>query len=102
MNSTLREHEVKGKNMLLACSALKQIYRDRLAKGISNIHWVYLKGESELIQGRMQARQGHYMKPNMLESQIATLEEPTDAITVDVDFSPEAIADVIVSKVIHD
>ena len=72
-----------GKSGVLACSALKQAYRDELALG-PEVKVVYLKGSPELLRERMGVRHGHYMKAGMLESQFAVLEEPKDAITVDV------------------
>lgn len=78
---------------VLACSALKQIYRDRLRNGDSHedLEFIFLKGSRELIGGRMAARKGHYMPVSLLDSQFAILEEPTDAITVSVEPTPEEI-----------
>ena len=78
---------------VLACSALKQIYRDRLRNGDSHedLEFLYLKGSRDLIGGRMAARKGHYMPVSLLDSQFAILEEPTDAITVSVEPTPEEI-----------
>ena len=73
---------VAGKSAVLACSALKQAYRDRLMVGAS-VRVVYLKASRELLRERLLLRRGHYMKEGMLESQIATLEEPADAIVLD-------------------
>ena len=70
-----------GKSAVLACSALKQAYRDRLTVGAVRV--VYLKADRELLRERLLLRRGHYMKEGMLESQIATLEEPADAIVLD-------------------
>jgi carbohydrate kinase (thermoresistant glucokinase family) len=85
-----------GTDVVLACSALKQSYRDVLAKDRPELRFVFLKGDEQLIRARLDRRQGHYMPPSLLASQIATLEEPTDAITVDVAGTPEAIAAEIV------
>jgi gluconokinase len=98
MNAALREREASGESVLLACSALKQAYRDRLSKGIAEIRWIYLKGGFELIRERLEARKGHYMKAGLLESQFAALEEPEDALTVDIDDSPDSIADSILRR----
>jgi gluconokinase len=98
MNAMLREHEARGQSVLLACSALKQAYRDRLAKGITEIRWIYLKGGFELIRKRLEARKGHYMKAGLLESQFAALEEPTDALGVYIDDTPDSIADSILPR----
>ncbi len=84
LNAVLHEADAKGESAILACSALKQHYRDRLARGIETIRWVYLSGTFELIKERIDARKGHYMTAKLLESQFAALEPPADAIEVDV------------------
>ena len=62
---------------VLACSALKEMYRTALNSGVNNdITWVYLYGRSELIKERMAGRKGHYFKPELLDSQLADLEPP--------------------------
>jgi gluconokinase len=81
----------EGQSGVLACSALKQAYRDELALG-PEVKVVYLKGRPELLRERMGARHGHYMKAGMLESQFAALEEPKGAITVDVSGTVEEVA----------
>jgi gluconokinase len=95
LNGLLKDKESRGESPLLACSALKRKYRDRLAAGCSDLRWVYLKGSFELIESRLKARKGHYMKAGLLESQFAALEEPSDAITADISAAPEAIADAL-------
>ena len=79
-----------GEDVVLACSALKRSYRERLQSG-PEVKLVYLKGSPDLIYSRIAARQGHFMKPEMLASQFADLEEPADAITVDISGPPEEI-----------
>ena len=69
---------------VLACSALKERYRQRLARGIEELRWVYLKGDSALIGSRLAQRRHRYMPASLLESQFAALEPPGEAITVDV------------------
>ncbi len=73
-----------GTNVVLACSALKQVYRDELLVN-PQMKLVYLRGNAELISQRLSQRHGHYMDPKLLASQFATLEEPHDANIVDVD-----------------
>jgi carbohydrate kinase (thermoresistant glucokinase family) len=92
LNELLREHQARGQSVILGCSALKQVYRDRLASGLDRLHWVHLQGSFELIQSRLQARKGHYMPATLLQSQFATLEAPTDALTLDIDATPEVLA----------
>ena len=98
MNAMLKDREGRGESVLLACSALKQAYRDRLTKGTAELRWIYLKGQFDLIQARLEARKGHYMKAGLLESQFAALEEPGDALNVDIDDTPHAIADSILRR----
>jgi gluconokinase len=98
MNAMIRQKEARGESVLLACSALKQIYRDRLAKGTAEVCWVYLKGSFELIRQRLEARKGHYMKAGLLESQFAALEEPRDALSFGIEDSPDSIADAILRR----
>ena len=82
--------DAQGRNVVLACSALKRSYRERLQIN-SNVKLVYLKGSFELLRARLHARKGHYAGEQLLASQFGDLEEPTDAITVDVARSPEEI-----------
>jgi gluconokinase len=76
--------------LIVACSALKQQYRDFLSRG-TQIIWVYLKGTTEIIEPRIEHRRQHYMKAGMLPSQFADLEEPRDALVVDISLPPEVI-----------
>lgn len=88
----LRERLERGQPAVLACSALKERYRHVLmAAGADQVKFVYLKGDAELIAARMHARSGHYMKAGMLASQFADLEEPSDALTVDINLPPEEV-----------
>jgi gluconokinase len=80
LNSILKSEA----NAILACSALKERYRKRLANGIERIEWVYLKGDFELIRSRLLDRRHRYMPASLLESQFAALEPPPQAITIDV------------------
>jgi gluconokinase len=76
--------------LILACSALKAVYRQILADDSDRVRFVYLKGSFELIQQRLKERHGHFMNPDLLESQFDDLEEPEGAIVVDISESPEA------------
>jgi gluconokinase len=84
-----------GSDAVLACSALRSRYRTFLATGMSDIHFVYLKGDAEVIRERMSSRREHYMKVSMLDSQLASLEEPDDAIVADIRYSPQDIVSYI-------
>lgn len=72
-----------GKSGVIACSALKQVYREQLLANDRIVKFIYLKGSYEAIHKRMATRQGHYFKTELLASQFAVLEEPTNAIVVD-------------------
>jgi gluconokinase len=74
----------ENKNVVLACSALKASYRQYLLIGDRRVKLVYLKGSFEFIQKRLQERQNHFMSEKLLQSQFDTLEEPKDAISVDI------------------
>ena len=80
---------------VIACSALKQAYRDLLIVDAAKVKLVYLKGSEALIRQRLAHRAGHFFDPRLLQSQFDTLEEPADAIVVDISESPEKIADTI-------
>ena len=90
VHARLRESAARGEDLVAACSALKEKYRRTLSEGVP-VTWVYLKGSPALIRKRLEARSDHYMKAGMLESQFAALEEPEDAIVVDVSQPPPAI-----------
>jgi gluconokinase len=81
-----------GENAVLACSALKESYRRFLTIDPDEVKLVYLKGVYALLEERMKSRRGHFMQPQLLNSQFASLEEPEgNATVVEVDQSPAAI-----------
>jgi gluconokinase len=79
-----------GKSGVLACSALKQAYRDELVVSEA-VRVVYLKGRRELFAERLRSRQGHYMKVSMLESQFESLEEPKQAVVINAEAAVEEV-----------
>ena len=85
------------KSGVLACSALKAKYRDTLGAGMPHgaVHFVLLDGSRELIAQRLAARQHEYMNPNLLESQMKTLEPPADALTIVNDREPSVVVEEI-------
>jgi gluconokinase len=85
----------EGRDGVVACSALKQSYRDELIVDPNSVKVVYLKGSKQVIDERLRDRTGHFMNPELLQSQIDTLEEPRDAIVVDASAAPEAIVNAI-------
>ena len=84
----------RGGRAVLACSALKEEYRERLLVD-ERVRVVYLKGDYSLIEERLKNRRGHFMKPGMLDSQFDALEEPRHALQVEVDAPPEEIVETI-------
>ena len=84
----------QGENAVLACSALKQSYREYLLID-ERVKLIYLKGEYELIEKRLSERQGHFMNPKLLKSQFTALEEPEPDVQVDISLSPGEITQAI-------
>ena len=90
--------ELQNGDAFLACSALKQSYRDILNIPGKNVVFVHLKGEKKLLQKRLLDRKGHYAGPNLLDSQLETLEEPQDALTLDISSTPEVLVGEIIKE----
>jgi gluconokinase len=91
LNQLIARNLEQHQSLVLACSALKEKYRQHLASGHEpHTQFVYLKGSFETIYARMQTRE-HFMKPSMLKSQFETLEEPANAIVVDIKKSQDEI-----------
>jgi gluconokinase len=93
MNARLREQSLRPEPLFLACSALRAVYRERLASGLAEVRWIYLSGSFELIYQRMQQRSSHFMPPQLLQSQFAILEEPTDALVLSIEQPPEVLVE---------
>lgn len=85
----------EGRSAVVACSALKQSYRDELIVERNSVKVVYLKASNRIAAARLRYRIGHFMNPELLKSQFETLEEPRDAIVVDASAAPEAIVNEI-------
>lgn len=96
LGQAIERWNATGMNVVLACSALKQSYREELRTG--NVCFVYLKGSYDLIRQRLLSRHGHFATESILKSQFEDLEEPENAITVNVDKSSHAIVDEIIDK----
>lgn len=80
-----------GASGVVACSALKQSYRDAIIADPDLVKLVYLKGSREQIAERIRDRTGHFMSPALEQSQFDTLEEPQDAVVESIAAAPEAI-----------
>ena len=87
----IRDLEREGRSGILACSALKQTYRETLQHNLPDVQFVYLKGDYNLILKRLKARKGHYMRPELLKSQFDAMEEPGHALIVDIEQKPATI-----------
>jgi gluconokinase len=90
-----------GSPVVVACSALKRRYRDRLREAAPDLALVYLHGTAELLAARVEGREGHFMPTALLQSQLDTLEEPApdeDAIPVDVALRPDEIVELVVGR----
>lgn len=96
----IREARARGEKCVVACSALKQAYRERIAAGRGDVRFVHLAGRYDTIAARLGERTGHYMPLSLLRSQFETLEPPLedDAVTLPVDETPERIVDEIVRR----
>ena len=89
----------KDRQGILACSALKSKYRQILQNNCSEVKFIYLRGDYDCIQRRVRQRTGHFMSSALLRSQFDTLEEPKDALEVDVSHTPEAIVAEILEQI---
>jgi gluconokinase len=93
LNQLMRDAAARGETVVLACSALKAAYRNKLARDIDDFRVIHLHGSEALIASRLASRRGHYMNPALLASQLATLEPPDEAIRLDIALAPDALAD---------
>lgn len=83
--------EADGRSAVIACSALKEAYRRLLLDGTRETRLVYLRGDPELIESRLRQRRDHFFDADLLQSQFDALEEPRDAIVVDVDAGLDSV-----------
>jgi len=89
----------RGEGAVLACSALKKKYRQILSgDGKEKVIFIYLEGDSNTILERMKKRKEHFFAPELLESQFSVLEEPSDAVRVPINKTPEEIGGEIIEK----
>jgi gluconokinase len=97
----IREAKDAGTGLVLTCSALKRSYRDVLRAEAAELRFVFLRGPRALIADRLAGRRGHYMPPSLLDSQLATLEEPTPdeaAWVCDISESPQDLVAALVAR----
>ena len=98
IHAELRTQTEANRNVVLGCSALKEDYRRRLTEGL-DVKLVYLKGSHDLIADRLRRRTDHFAGESILEDQFAVLEEPGDAVTVDIDEPPNEIVAEILRRI---
>ncbi|HLU76526.1 MAG TPA: gluconokinase [Burkholderiales bacterium] len=95
LNKELRKHHLRGERVVLACSALRRSHREQLLEGLPAAQVVYLRGSRALLASRLAQRKGHFMPPALLDTQFEALEEPRNAVTVDVSGTPEGVVEAI-------
>jgi gluconokinase len=102
LNELLRKWNAEGRNGVLACSALKSKYHEVLEEGIPTTHiqFIFLDGPKDLIARRLATRKHEYMNPMLLDSQLATLERPTDAFRIVNDSPPDEIVNQLLQSVL--
>lgn len=100
LNTTLQQYSRQPTGCVLACSALKKQYRTLLSEGLEHYRFVFLNGDFHTIQDRLSARVGHYMNPELLQSQFDALEEPSmdeQAVRVHVGDTPEKLLEKVLA-----
>lgn len=90
LRELIQNHLTEGSSLVLACSALKERYREKLAAN-DKVRFVFLRGTYDQVEPRLKRRKGHYMPVQLLQSQFEALEEPRDAVTVEVTHTPAEI-----------
>jgi gluconokinase len=93
----LSSGHASGRGVVLACSALKQAYRDVLSDAMPSLLFIHLSGSYDLIASRVATRSGHFMPPALLRSQFEVLEPPAD-LTFDVSHPPDAVVEAIITE----
>jgi 6-phosphogluconolactonase len=114
IHSIIADADKRGVSLVVACSALKQSYREILSSGVfirgphdadyaswGGINWVYLKASKEILRRRLQERTTHFMKAGMLDSQLDAFEEPSNAIVIDAAAPPDAILERILGLLVE-
>jgi gluconokinase len=95
----IRQLEEEGRSGVVACSALKDAYRQILSGAGSDVRFVYLKGDYRSIRQRLESRVGHFMKPEMLDSQFEILEEPQNSLVIEINKPLEEIIETVIKTV---
>ncbi len=95
LQQLIKVHSSRGDTIIIACSALKQSYRDFLCQGSKDVRFVLLRGEYDLVAKRLNLRKGHFATSELLASQFAILEESAINLVVDVAAAPREIVEII-------
>lgn len=96
----LAKINLEKNSCVIVCSALKESYRTILSADIKNqVKWVHLAGSFEQISGRINKRANHYMQSNLLQSQFDILEQPQNALEINIDLKPKEIVDIITNNI---
>jgi gluconokinase len=91
IRAAMEASRAAGRPAVFTCSALKEKYRRTLLDGLPDVLLVHLSGSRDVLLARLQGRTGHYMKPAMLDSQLATLEAPACALSLDISQPPDVL-----------
>jgi 6-phosphogluconate dehydrogenase len=97
LHGRISDAHASNQGLVVACSALSRTHRAILA-GTVPVNWVHLQGSASLLRSRLERRTGHFMKPDMLASQLEALEPPADAVVADISRSPETIVEQVVDE----
>ncbi len=94
INSIALQHQ-QLQGAIIACSALKEKYRIVLANGLSKPTWIFLQGSYDTILQRIKSRKNHFMPPQLLASQFASLQIPVNALAISIEKNPQEIVALI-------
>ncbi|WP_423196622.1 MULTISPECIES: gluconokinase [unclassified Cupriavidus] len=98
MRAAIDAARAEGRPHVFTCSALRQVYRDRLTPPDGGVTFVFMKGDAATIGGRLSARTDHFFNPALLQSQFETLEEPRNALVLDIRRTPETLVQDILAQ----
>jgi gluconokinase len=99
IRAVIEKSEAGDRHLVVACSALKERYRQTLAAGLSGVRFVFLTGSPALLRERLGRRTHHVAGPALLDSQLADLEPPRHALTLDISLPVDALVDRIADDI---
>ncbi|GAC1696011.1 MAG: gluconokinase [Gemmatimonadaceae bacterium] len=105
LRAAIADTVADGAHAVLACSALRQAYRDALASSLmppAGMRFVYLRASAELLEARLAQRREHFFPVRLLTSQLDTLEEPVDALSLDASLSPDVLVRRVMESLVLD